>query len=94
MMDDILIFSSQTREQHHKVVVQILNILCKHCLYLKVEKCTFEQPMVEYLSLILLEGCVEMDLVKVTGVQDWPTPWNVTKVQSFVGFVNFYQCFI
>ena len=35
-----------------------------------------------------------MDLVKVAGVRDWPTPQNMTQVQSFVGFVNFYQCFI
>ena len=66
-MDDILI-GSQTKEQHHEIVVWVLDILCKHCLYLKVEKCTFEQPMVEYLSLILSEGHIEMDLVKVTGV--------------------------
>ena len=35
-----------------------------------------------------------MDPVKVAGIQDWPTPRNVTKVQSFIGFVNFYQCFV
>jgi len=29
--------------------------------------------MVEYLGLILLEGCIEMDPVKVAGVHDWPT---------------------
>jgi len=67
-MDDILISGSQTKEQHHEIIVQVLNILCKHHLYLKVEKCTFEQPMVKYLSLILSEGHVEMDPVKVTGV--------------------------
>jgi len=46
--------------------------------------------MVKYLGLILLEGHIEMDLVKVAGVRAWLTPWNVTKVQSFVGFINFY----
>src|SRR5882724_10814125 len=50
--------------------------------------------MVEYLSIILSEGHMEMDPVKVAGVHDWLTPRNVTKVQSFVGFVNFYQHFI
>src|SRR5882724_11627761 len=93
-MDDILIFGSQTWEQHHEIVVRVLDILCKHRLYLKVEKCTFEQPMVKYLSLILSEGCMEMDPVKVAGVRDWPTPRNVTEVQSFVGFINFYRHFI
>src|SRR5882724_5296893 len=67
-MDDILIFSSQTKEQHHEIVIQVLNILHKHHLYLKVEKCTFEQPIVKYLSLILSEGCIEMDPVKVAGI--------------------------
>src|SRR5882672_10213409 len=54
----------------------------------------FGQPTVEYLSLILSEGCIEMDPVKVAGVQDWLTPRNVTEVQLFVGFVNFYWRFI
>ena len=35
-----------------------------------------------------------MDPIKITGVRDWLTPKNVTEVQSFVGFVNFYHRFI
>src|SRR5882672_4067072 len=93
-MDDILIFGSQMKEEHHAIVVMVLDILRKHWLYLKAEKCTFRQPMVEYLSLILSEGCIEMDPVKVAGACEWPTPRNVTEVQSFVWFVNFYQQFI
>jgi hypothetical protein len=31
-----------------------------------------------------------MDLVKIAGVADWPTPSNKKKVQLFVGFINFY----
>jgi len=42
-------------------------------------------------DIILSEGCVEMDPV---GDLDWPSPRNVTEVQSFVGFINFYQHFI
>src|SRR5882724_5594086 len=89
-MDDILIFGGQTWEQHHKIVVQVLDILHNHRLYLKAEKCTFEQLTVKYLGLILSEGRMEMDPVKVTGVQDWQVPRNMTKVQLFVGFTNFY----
>src|SRR5882724_5565203 len=74
-MDNILIFGGRTQQQHHTIVVKVLDILWKHRLYLKVEKCIFEQPRVEYLGgLILPEGRVEMDLVKVAGIQDWPTP--------------------
>jgi len=35
-----------------------------------------------------------MDPVKVAGVREWPTPENKTDVQTFLGFVNFYQRFI
>jgi hypothetical protein len=48
-----------------------------------------------YLDDILIShNKVEMDLVKIAGVVDWPTPSNKQKVQSFIGFVNFYQCFM
>jgi hypothetical protein len=48
----------------------------------------------EYLSLIISYNKVEMDLVKIAGVTDWPTPSNKKEVQFFVSFVNFYQQFI
>src|SRR5258708_35876702 len=35
-----------------------------------------------------------MDPVKVQGVTDWPQPVKVKDVQSFIGFMNFYQRFI
>ena len=59
-----------------------------------MEKCTFECTTVEYLGLVLLEGWVEMDPIKIAGVKDWLTLKNITEVQSFMGFVNFYRRFI
>ncbi len=35
-----------------------------------------------------------MDPVKVQGVTDWPQPVKVKDIQSFIGFMNFYQRFI
>ena len=49
--------------------------------------------MVEYLGLVLSEGCVEMDPVKIASVQDWLSSKHITEVQSFVGFINFYHRF-
>jgi len=92
-MDDILIFT-ETLEQHHRIVKQVLEILAKNKLYLKAEKCSFDQTKVEYLGLIISAGKIEMDPVKVEGVSAWPAPTNVKEVQSFLGFVNFYRRFI
>ena len=55
-MDDILVYT-HTIEHHREVVTQVLDLLRKHWLYLKVEKCTFECSTVEYLGC---EGDTEM----------------------------------
>jgi hypothetical protein len=35
-----------------------------------------------------------MDPAKLKGILDWPAPKTVKEVQSFIGFGNFYCCFI
>ena len=88
-LDDILLFTKMLSE-HRNIVQRVLEHLQEHKLYLKLEKCKFEQRWIEYLRVIVSEGQVEMDPVKVSGVAEWPMPWNKKEVQSFVGFVNFY----
>src|SRR6266404_2557477 len=92
-MDDILIYS-HTLSDHRQIVCQVLTTLRKRRLFLKPEKCKFEQKEVKYLGLVILKDHVAMDLMKVHGVTEWPTPMKVKEVQSFLGFVNFYQKFI
>ena len=92
-LDDILIFT-KTLSEHQKITQRVLECLQEYNLYLKLEKCEFKCTWIEYLGVIVSEGTVEMDLVKVSGVSEWPEPRNKREVQSFVGFVNFYQWFI
>lgn len=92
-MDDILVFT-ESLEEHHRIVKRVLEILAKNKLYLKAEKCSFEQTQVEYLGLIISAGKMEMDPVKIEGVSTWPAPTTLKEVQSFLGFVNFYRRFI
>src|SRR3979490_2141953 len=92
-IDDILIYSKDKAE-HRRVTQRVLERLREHKLYLRKEKCEFEQTRVEYLGLIISEGKVEMDLVKVWGVIKWLMPKSRKEVQSFLGFANFYRCFI
>ena len=66
----------------------------KHNLYLKLEKCIFDQTRIEFLGVILEGGTVQMDPAKVKGVADWPHPQNITDIRSFLGFTGFYCYFI
>ena len=92
-IDDILIFT-KTLKEHRRVTKIVLEHLRKHKLYLKPEKCEFEKMQIKYLGVIILHGQVEMDPVKIAGVAQWLQPCNRKEVQSFLGFANFYRCFI
>ncbi len=49
---------------------------------------------IEYLGFILTLTGLHMDPTKVAAIQSWLEPQNVCDMQSFLGFVNFYRCFI
>jgi hypothetical protein len=93
-MDDILIATSASLEQHREAVHGVLDILEQNNLFIKQEKCIWEAPCVDYLGLILERGITHMDPAKVKGVANWPTPSSVKQVRSFLGFCNFYHPFI
>jgi hypothetical protein len=92
-LDDILIFDKDL-DTHHRHVREVMERLREHKLYLKPEKCEFDKLEVEYLGVIVSEGEVRMDPVKVEGIMEWPNPQCKRDVQSFLGFCNFYRRFI
>ena len=86
-LDDILIYSTDL-ENHRKVVHEVLHRLQEHDLFLQPEKCEFEQTSVEYLGLVISEGTVHMDEVKVKAIAKWLAPKNLRKLQGFLEFAN------
>jgi len=72
----------------------ILQQLLDLDLYLQPKKCSFNQTSVEYLGLIISEGELCMDPVKLNAVSNWPTPKTIKEVQKFLGFCNFYRQFV
>ena len=92
-MDDILIYAT-TPELLKKYTKRVLLKLHKHDLFLKAKKCEFNKTKMEYLRLVVEEGRISTDPIKVRGFADWPIPTCVKDVQSFLGFGNFYRKFI
>jgi RNase H-like domain found in reverse transcriptase len=92
-MDDILIFA-ENQEELQERTKQVLQRLREHDLFLKPKECKFNKSTMEYLGLIIQEGKLSMDPVKLSGIQDWPTPTSVKQVRGFIGFANFYRRFI
>ncbi|KAF8639129.1 hypothetical protein AX16_010363, partial [Volvariella volvacea WC 439] len=92
-MDDILLFAKDKTTLQANTI-RLLKRLVEHGLFLKPEKCSFEQEEIEFLGMIIKEGRVEMDQRKLEGIQQWPKPNNVKEVRAFLGFCNFYRQFI
>ena len=92
-MDDIIIFTNDI-EEHQRITWEVIEILKKNNLYLKLEKCEFKKMMVEYLRVIISHNTLAVDPIKAATVKDWPTPQKLKEVQEFVGFLNFYNRFI
>jgi hypothetical protein len=101
-MDDMAIHTQQrpdeTEEQHvqrHRVYIKrVLDKLLQHNLFLKPEKCSFEQPSIEFLGIRITQGEVQMNDTKVEKVRNWRPPTNVTEVRKFLGFTGYYWYFI
>src|ERR1043165_6439754 len=92
-LDDILVFTA-TLEEHRRIVQEVLDLLRRNDLYLRPEKCEFERTTIEYLGLVISEGRIAMDPVKVKAVKSWPIPRNVRDFRAFLGFANFYRRFV
>ncbi|SJL16283.1 uncharacterized protein ARMOST_19803 [Armillaria ostoyae] len=92
-LDNILIFT-RTLEEHRCIIQRVLQRLRENKLFLKAEKCEFEVLETEYLGVIISEGQVRMDPVKLARIAEWPMPTKKKELQLFLSFTNFYCKFI
>jgi len=92
-MDDILVYA-KTREEHDRLVNEVLRRLQNNGLAVAPEKCVWRAQEVEFLGYVIGRNGIEMSKDKVEAVLDWKSPRSLTEVQSFLGFANFYRRFI
>ncbi|MBW0532935.1 hypothetical protein O181_072650, partial [Austropuccinia psidii MF-1] len=92
-LDDIIVFSS-SEEEHVKHVASVVQRLRDNNLFSKASKCVFHASSVGYLGYVVSGYGLKMDSPKVQQILNWPQPKNIKALQSFLGFANFYHCFI
>ena len=78
-INDILIFSKE-KEDLQKLTLRVLKKLQDNDLFVNLDKCTFEAKQVDYLGMIVSKNQIKMDLAKLEGIRDWPTPTTVKQV--------------
>ena len=89
-IDDVLIYSSGTVEDHRTKVKIVLEKLSSAGLFLDIGKCEFEVKETKYLGFIVRAGeGIQMDPEKVKAVAKWAPPTTVKGVRGFLGFAEF-----
>jgi hypothetical protein len=92
-LDDIIIYSN-TFEQHLDHIQQVFEALRKANLKIKLKKCFFCYPEIEFFGHIVGRNGLKSDPKKIEKVQNLPNPTNITELQSLLGLFSYYRKFI
>ena len=94
-LDDVLIYTNGSLEDHRAHVNKVLDALREAGLQLDIKKCEFKVKSIKYLGFIIETGKgLLMDPKKIEAISLWEAPTTVKGVRSFLGFANFYRRFI
>lgn len=94
-IDDVLIWSSNSKEDHFEKVEKVLKRLADAMLKLDIKKCDFAVKKVKYLGFIVTaERGISVDPEKTEAIKKWELPQTQSGVRIFLGFANFYRDFV
>jgi len=94
-MDDILVYTKETKEEHWVAIKEVLDRIAAEDLSLDLEKSMFGVKEVPYLRyMVRANDGIAMDPAKISAVLKWEAPTNVKDVRAFLGLANFYRSFI
>ncbi len=92
-LDDIIIYS-KILKKHKWHVWLILNRLREVDLQIDINKCEFHMQKIIFLKLLIFIEKLKMNSRKIQAVVKWSTLNNLTQIQFFIDFCNFYRRFI
>jgi hypothetical protein len=69
-IDDILIYS-QTKEEHEKLIKEVLSRLHKLDLAASIDKCEFHKLEIEFLGYMISDTGINMAQDKVQTILEW-----------------------
>ena len=93
-LDDVLVYTNGTLEEHREHVRKVLKRLQEFRLLVHPDKSEFHRKKVTYLGFIISPDRISMDPEKIEAIAEWPRPESVKDIQSFLGFANFYRKFV
>ena len=93
-IDDILIVTTGTKQEHVNKVKEVMRVLDDANLQLKAGKCTISQECIKWLGFKLSRTGISPSNTKSQGIDERLRPTNLKQLRSFLGAVNQFKKFI
>ena len=92
-LDDILVMSRSPHEhaEHLRIVLRLLR---EHQLKVKLKKCEFNKPELNFLGHIVGKDGIAVDPAKVAVIDKWPLPRTLKELKAFWGLGNYFRKFV
>ena len=89
-----MIISGKTDEEHLENLESVLKRLQDAGLKANKEKCEFFKDRVQFCGHEINKYGLHKTQEKIEAVVNAPRPENVSQLRSFLGLVNYYNCFL
>ena len=90
--DDICLHSKE--DNHHQCLIWLFDLLNKHNVTLRADKCHLGQTSIKYLGMELSKEGLSIDQTKIKAVKEAKIPDSVEAVRRFLGVVGYLRQFI
>lgn len=92
-LDDIII-TSETFEEHIKLLIEVLKRLKAANLTINVDKCEFFCESLKFLGYVVDQNGLRTDPDKIKAIVEYPAPNTMTQLRRFPGLCSWYRRFI
>ena len=89
-LDDVIIFTKGTFEQHMDHLRQVFEALRMTNLKIKLKKCHFCLLNIHFLGHMVGRDGINPDPEKIEKVKNYPVPTNLTELRAALGLFSYY----
>src|ERR1044071_1672127 len=93
-LDDIVVYTKGSLEQHIKDVEEVLKLIQQATLQIKIKKCVFFQEEIHFLKHKISKHSIATDFKKIQAMQNLLTLRNLRDVQSVLRLFQYYKNFV
>ena len=93
-LDNMFIYNKDQGKAYVNAIWWLLKELRKNSLFANLKKYRFQKDKICFLEYVVSTQRVWIEEEIIDAMKNWPKPKSIYDIQVFLGFANFYCCFI